>query len=343
MSHEALQTIWFVLIFVLFAAYAILDGFDFGVGMWHLFSKDDRDRRLHLNAIGPVWDGNEVWLLTAGGALFAAFPPVYALFTSSLYLAIVLLTVALILRAVALEFRSKVESLAWRICFDWAFSIGSFVAPLLLGVALGNVIRGLPIDATETYTGGFFNLLNPYALFTGITGVVLLAMHGALFMACKTDGDLQQRMRKRAVGCWVAFLVLFPALLIYTVLDASHMFKTAASHPGLLGMFVMITLAGLSYLPLATRQGKNFPALLASSTVILGAFGMAGLSMFPTFIPTTLEGGVSLNAFDHSSSQLTLTVMSFVAAVGVPMVVVYTALVYWVFRGKVQLNEHHSY
>ena len=343
MSHEALQTIWFLLIVVLFAGYTILDGFDFGVGIWHLFSKNDHDRRLHLNAIGPIWDGNEVWLLTGGGALFAAFPPVYALFASSMYLAIVLLTVALIFRAIALEFRSKVESPVWRTCFDGAFSLGSFVAPLLLGVALGNVMRGLPVDATGTYTGGFLNLLNPYALLTGVTGVVLLAMHGALFMACKTDGDLQQRMRHRAVGCWVAFLVLFLALMMYTAIDAPHILKTAAGHPGLMGLFLVIALAGLSYVPLATRQGRNFPALLASSAIILGGFGMAGVSMFPTFIPTTLEGGVSLNAFDHSSSQLTLTIMSWVAAVGIPIVLAYTTAIYWVFRGKVQLNEHHSY
>jgi cytochrome d ubiquinol oxidase subunit II len=343
MSYVALQTLWFALIFVLFAGYAVLDGFDLGVGMWHLFSKDDRDRRLHLNAIGPVWDGNEVWLLTAGGALFAAFAPVYALFMSSLYLAIVLLTVALIFRAVALEFRSKVESPAWRTCFDWAFSLGSLLAALLLGVALGNVIRGLPIDASETYTGGFFNLLNPYALLTGIVGVVLLAMHGALFMACKTDGDLQERMRKRAVGCWVAFLVLFLVLLVYTVFDAPRIFRAAAVHPGLMALFAMLTLAGLSYVPVAARRGRDFAALLASSATIVGAFGIAAVGMFPTFIPTTIEGGVSLNAFDHSASQLTLTIMSVVAAVGIPLVVVYTVAVYWIFRGKVQLNEHHSY
>jgi cytochrome d ubiquinol oxidase subunit II len=343
MSHEALQTIWFVLIFVLFAGYAILDGFDFGVGIWHLFARNDRDRRLGLNAIGPVWDGNEVWLLTGGGALFAAFPPVYALFTSSLYLAIILLTVALIFRAVALEFRSKVESLAWRTCFDWAFSLGSWAAPLLLGLALGNVLRGLPVDAGQTYTGKFLDLLNPYALLTGISGVVLLAAHGALYMACKTEGDLQRRMRRRAVGCWAAFSGLFAVWVVYTGFDAPRVFKTAAGHPALAALFAAITLAGLCCVPWAARLGKNFPALLASSATILGGFGLAGVGLFPAFIPTTLEGGVDLNAFDHSSSELTLRVMSWVAAVGVPLVLVYTAAVYWIFRGKVQLNRHHSY
>ena len=343
MSHEALQTIWFLLIVVLFAGYTILDGFDFGVGMWHLFSKKDHDRRLHLNAIGPIWDGNEVWLLTGGGALFAAFPPVYALFTSSMYLAIVLLTVALILRAVALEFRSKVESPVWRTCFDGAFSLGSLVAPLLLGVALGNVVRGLPIDATETYTGGFFNLLNPYALLTGITGVVLMAMHGALFMACKTDGDLQQSMRRRALGSWAVFLALLVVLAAYTAFEAPHMLKTAAGRPVLVGLFLLITIAGLACVPPATKRGKNFPALAASSVAILGGFGMIGVCMFPTYIPTTLEGGADLTALEHSSSKLTLTIMTLVAAIGVPIVLVYTTAIYWVFRGKVQLNEHHSY
>lgn len=152
------------------------------------------------------------------------------------------------------------------------------------GTAMGNVLRGLPIDASTTYTGGFFNLLNPYALLTGVVGVVLLAMHGALFMACKTDGDLQQRMRHRAVRCWGTFLVLFLAWVIYTAFDSPHLFKTAAGRPGLVVLFMAITLAGLSYVPLAAKQGRQFPALLASSAVILGGFGLVGVSIFPTFI-----------------------------------------------------------
>ncbi len=340
MTHEFLQTTWFLLIFVLLAGYAVLDGFDLGVGMWHLFTRDDHERRLGLNAIGPFWDGNEVWLLTGGGALFAAFPPVYAVFGPTFYLPIMLLLTALIFRAVSLEFRSKLESRAWRQFFDWAFSLGSLVAALLFGVALGNVVRGLPIDAEQLYTGGFFNLLNPYALLFGVTGVVLLAMHGAAYMACKTEGDLRQRMLGRVVRCWVVFLVLFALVNVYTAVEVPRMFNTAFGRPVLTALFALLALAAVVYLPIAARKDKAFHAFLCSAGTILAGFGLIGVSMFPTFIPSSLEGGVTLSAFEHSSTKLTLTWMFGVAAVGVPIVLVYTAGIYWIFRGKVVLDDH---
>ena len=339
MSLELLQVAWFCLIFVLFTGYAILDGFDLGVGMWHLASKGDDERRLHLAAIGPVWDGNEVWLLTAGGALFAAFPPVYAVFGTSFYLAIMLLLVSLIFRAVSIEFRSKLEASLWRRCFDWAFGLGSLVAALLLGVALGNVLRGLPIDHDLNYRGGFFNLLNPYALLTGITGVVLLAMHGAAYMAVKTEADLQQRMRSRVAACWFVFVVLLICLTVYTGFEAPHLFKRSLVRP-LTYLFVVVAIVALAYVRPATKRQQDLRAFVASSATIAAGFGLAGTSLFPIFIPTTLADGANLTVWNHSSTQLTLTWMLGVSSIGVPVVLAYTVGVYWVFRGKVQLEDH---
>ena len=339
MTLEFLQIAWFVLVFLLWTGYAILDGFDLGVGMWHLVAKGDHERRLHLAAIGPVWDGNEVWLLTAGGALFAAFPPVYAVFGPSFYMPIMLLLFALIFRAVSIEFRSQLEGRVWRAFFDWGFGVGSLVAALLLGVAFGNVIRGLPIDGNLSYTGGFFNLLNPYALLTGITGVVLLALQGAAFMAVKTEGDLQERMRNRVRVCWFLFVVLFALLSVYTVFEAPHMVHTGLTRP-LAYVFITLAVAALMFVRVAVRKQEDLRVFLATSTTIAAAFGLAGASLFPTFIPSSLPAGAALTAFDHSSTKLTLTWMLGVSSVGIPIVLVYTAAAYWVFRGKVQLEDH---
>ena len=210
-----LNTVWFLLIGVLLSGYAILDGFDLGVGALHLFTKTDRDRRIMLNSIGPVWDGNEVWLVTGGGALFAAFPDVYASSFSGFYLAFILLLVALIFRAVAIEFRSKRPSPRWRSTWDVSFSVSSIVSSLLIGVALGNVAQGLPLTAEGEYLGGLLGLLRPYPLVVGLTTVALFAMHGSIYVVMKTEGELQARIRgwiPRLIGLFVAGYVVTTAL-----------------------------------------------------------------------------------------------------------------------------------
>ena len=206
---STLQVIWFLLIGILLAGYAILDGFDLGVGFWHLFGKKDEERRIFIRSIGPVWDGNEVWLLTAGGALFAAFPPVNASVFSGFYLALVLVLLGLIFRVVSIEFRNQLEDPSWRRRWDLAFSLGSALPALLFGVALGNLVRGLLLDESGDYIGGFFALLNPYSLLVGVTGVAMFATHGALYLALKTEGELQVRARGWASRAWIAYLVLF--------------------------------------------------------------------------------------------------------------------------------------
>ena len=191
-----LNTIWFWLIGVLIIGYAILDGFDFGVGILSLFSRFENERRIHFNAIGPVWDGNEVWLLTGGGALFAAFPAVYAMVFSGFYIALMLLLAALIFRAVSFEFRNKVDSPAWRRLWDWAFGLGSLLPALLFGVVIGNILHGVPIDTNGNYLGTFIGLLNPYSLGVGFLSLVLFTMHGAIYLATKSDGILRDRCQK---------------------------------------------------------------------------------------------------------------------------------------------------
>ena len=211
-----LNTAWFLLIWVLFIGYALLDGFDLGVGLLHLFAQDDRERRICTNAIGPVWDGNEVWLLTGGGALFAAFPVVYATVFSGLYLAFMLLLLALVCRAVSLEFRSQVDSPGWRRIWDWSFGLGSLISAILFGVAMGNILRGLPIEPDGTLNVPFLALLNPYALLTGVLTLAAFVMHGAAFLALKTEGALQQRMARWTTGAWMVFVLLYLAATMAT-------------------------------------------------------------------------------------------------------------------------------
>ncbi len=338
MSLELLQTIWFLLIFVLLAGYAVLDGFDLGVGILHPLAKGDTERRIGLNAIGPVWDGNEVWLLTAGGALFAAFPPVYALFGEGFYLAIMLLLTALIFRAVSMEFRSKVDSPAWCRVFDFTFFLGSFLAALLLGVALGNVLRGLPIDAEGKFVGTFLGLLNPFSLLVGVTGVVAFIMHGAAYLAVKTEGGQQARMRKLIVPSWMVFVLLAIAAHVYGWFEVPHLFEAGLGRV-MPFIFAAVLLVALVYIPIASRKHKDVCTLFATGTAILAAFGAVGSAMFPVFIPSTVEGGMALTAMDHSSTKLTLTWMLGIAAIGVPMVLTYTTFIYWTFRGKTKLGE----
>jgi len=321
----ALQLTWFVLIGVLLCGYAILDGFDLGVGCWHLCGRDDKERRLFINAIGPVWDGNEVWLLTGGGALFAAFPPVYASVFSGFYLALMLVLVGLILRAAAIEFRSQVESPAWRQAWDVAFAVGSVLPALLFGVALGNVVRGLELDVGGNYVGGFFALLNPYALLVGLTGLAMFVVHGALFLAARLDGELQVRARGWASRSWVVFAALYvvtTGCTLATYVRGSLPLALTASSFGLL----CIVTSGL-----LNRSGRDLAAFLASAATMLCIWGGVGATLFPNLLPASNDPLRSLTIASSSSSSGTLTVMLVVALVGMPLVIGYTAVVYRIF------------
>ncbi len=333
-----LNTIWFALFGFLIAGYAILDGFDLGVGVLHLFGRSDHERRIHINAIGPVWDGNEVWLLTAGGALFAAFPRVYATVFSSFYLAFVLLLVFLIMRAVSMEFRGKVDSLRWRNFWDWSFGIGSLVPALLFGVAVGNILRGIPITDDRVFTGSFFGLLNPYALLIGVLSLVMFTMHGALYMTLKTDGELQERMKAWATRSWVTFIVLYVAATVATIFVSPFLFE------GVLGnlffwIFFVLLLVSILYIPVATNARRYWAAMLASSLTILSMIGLAAVSLFPVLVPSTLDPAYSLTAYNAASTPRTHTVMLIIALIGMPIVIGYTIYIYRVFKGKVVITE----
>jgi cytochrome bd ubiquinol oxidase subunit II len=333
-----LNIIWFLLVGILFTGYAILDGFDFGVGILHLFVKKDEDRRILLNSIGPVWDGNEVWLVTGGGALFAAFPGAYATVFSGFYNAFMLLLAALIFRAVSIEFRSKEPGLVWRRGWDIAFSAGSFLAALLIGVAMGNITRGIPLDSQGDFVGNFIDLLNPYSLLLGITVVALFAMHGAIFLVMKTEGELQATIKgwvPRLIGI---FLVLFLSFNIATFFECPNLVAVMLTRP--LG-FVILALdiaAALSIGFLNTR-GKEFPAFLMSSLTMILLMAVLGISYFPNIVMSMPDPGNSLTIYNCASSAKTLGIMLVIAVIGIPIVLAYTVSIYWIFRGKTRLGH----
>lgn len=330
----ALQVIWFLLVGILVIGYAILDGFDLGVGCWHLFTKRSEDRAAFIRSIEPFWDGNEVWLLTGGGALFAAFPPVYATVFSGFYLAMMLVLLGLIFRAVAIEFRHRVEHPGWTRAWDIAFALGSILPSLLYGVAVGNVLRGLPLDAAGDYTGGFFALLNPFALLCGLTGLSMFALHGALYLALKMEGPTAAAARRWATGTWFVFLVLF-------VVTAGFGLKTAVY--GLLIVPLVPVLAALlsaAAVFVLNKKQKALAAFLASGcTIAFVMLAVAG-ALFPNLVPCSSRPEWSLTVFNSSSSELTLRVMLIIALIGMPVVLGYTWLIHRIFRGKVSVHEH---
>ncbi len=328
-----LNTIWFLLVGVLITGYAILDGFDLGAGVLHLFAKSDAERRANLHAVEPVWDGNEVWLLTGGGALFAAFPVVYATVFSGFYLALVLVLAALIARAVALEFRNQVNSPRWQAFWDRAFGIGSGLPAVLFGVAVGNVLRGVPIDAAGHYTGTFLGLLNPYALLLGILSLAMFLMHGALYLALSSEGEQRERMQRWASGAWMAYAGMFVVASLASVSFAPHLFAGVLASP-LWWVLVVLFLAGLVAVPVFLKAGATFRAMVASSACILAMIGLAALGMFPRLVASSTDLANSLTIYNSASTPRTQTVMLVIALVGMPIVIGYTIWIYRVFRGK---------
>jgi cytochrome d ubiquinol oxidase subunit II len=334
-----LQTIWFLLIGVLLVGYAILDGFDLGVGMLHLFvAKTDRERRIVINSVGPVWDGNEVWLLTGGGAIFAAFPNVYATVFSGFYLALVLVLAALIFRAVSLEFRSKEEGPRWRASWDMAFALGSALPALLFGVAIGNVLRGLPLNAAGDFTGTFLGLLNPFALLVGLLSMAMFLMQGAAWLLLKTEGEIAARTRRIAFGAWTAFTVLWLAATLAARAAAPRVW--APYGQGLPWLVPILLLAAVVAFPLALRSGRRGLTFLVSSVAVAALVGVVGQGLYPYIVPALGGTALSLSIYNASSSLYTLRAMLVIALVGMPFVVGYTAFIYSRFRGPVVLDEH---
>ncbi|MBL7190450.1 cytochrome d ubiquinol oxidase subunit II [bacterium] len=333
-----LNTIWYLLIGILIAGYAVLDGFDLGVGVLHLTARNDKERRIFLNSIGPVWDGNEVWLLTAGGALFAAFPVVYATVFSDFYIAFMLLLAALIFRAVSLEFRGKSESPRWRSFWDWGFNIGSTLPAILYGVAVGNILRGVPINRELMWTGSFIGLLNPFSILTGILTLSLFTMHGAIYLSMKTDGDLRKRVCVWIIRAWTALVILYVTATFSAIFTAKYLFEGLFGNP-LFWIFFILLLGGIIYIPISVKSQKYFRAFISSSLTIICMIGLAAVSMFPKLTPSITDLSYSLTIYNASSTPRTLTVMLIIALIGMPIVIGYSVFIYKVFKGKVEIAE----
>lgn len=337
-----LQVIWFFLVGVLFVGYAVLDGFDLGVGVWHLGAKGDDERRAMLNAVGPVWDGNEVWLLTAAGALFGAFPPVYASVFSGFYLALMLVLLVLMARAISFEFRSQHESSRWRSTWDVVFSVSSTVVTLLFGVALGNILRGIPLDPSGNYTGSFWMLLNPYALMIGVLGLAMLAFHGALYMVIKGSGDLEERARGWAGAAGYAYLALCVVAMAVTMVTQAHLLENYRQVV-VLWAIPLLVLACIAAAIVFHRRGETGRAFLSSSLSIAAIWGLVGAGLFPRLVPALGAPELSLTIVNASSGHLTLKAMFIIALVGMPVVIGYTTWVYWAFKGKVDISQESAH
>jgi len=332
-----LNTIWFILIGVLLIGYAILDGFDLGVGALHLLVKDDLERRTMINSIGPVWDGNEVWLVTGSGALFAAFPHVYATLFSGFYTAIILLLFALIFRAIAIEFRSKRPGKTWRKLWDVAFGVSSILIALLMGIALGNIVTGIPLDANKEFAGTFWSLINPYSLLVGITTLALFIMHGSIYVVMKTEGELQKKIRSWVNNTIIFFVISYVTTTMYTLIYYPHMVEHFKSAPELF-IVAVLNMFAIANIPREIYHGREFRAFLSSCASIAALLTLFAIGLFPNIVLSTPNPEYSLNLYNAASSQKTLNIMLIVAIIGIPFVLAYTISIYWIFRGKVKID-----
>ena len=352
------NVIWYFLVGFLLIGYAILDGFDLGVGIVHLFVKGDYERRILLNSIGPVWDGNEVWLVTAGGALFAAFPEIYATAFSSFYLPFMLLLFALIFRAVSIEFRSKEPNPLWRKTWDVSFSVGSFLASLLFGVAIGNAILGLKIGDDMEYQGNVLDLLNPYTILCGVFNTSMFALHGIVYLNLKTEKDLQKKIQKFFWIVYPIFVALFLSTSLFTFINKPEMIanfsfgmfiEKANQHylikdyeiyiSVLTWLVVALNILSIANIPRCIKNGNEIQSFVSSSLSIMAIIGLFALGLFPNLLISSINENYSLNIYNGSSTNYTLTTMFQIAIWGLPFVFAYTGLIYWTYRGKTILTK----
>ena len=335
-----LHATWFFLLGVLLAGYAVLDGFDLGVGILHLLSKTDHDRRLFLNSIGPIWDGNEVWLVVFGGALFAAFPNAYASVFSGFYLPFMLLLFALIFRAVSIEFRSKMASAGWRRVWDISFFSSSTLATLLFGIAVGNGMIGIPLDAEGNFIGGFFDLLSPYALLCGIVAVALFAMHGAMYLFLKLPaGEARERVKGWMWHTWGTFLVLYILGTMYTLVAIPRSTANFARFPWA-ALIVVLNVLAVANIPRSVYRNRPVQAFASSALTIVCLVALFSICLWPNLVTASNNPAWSLTIYNAASSTGTLWTMFVIVLIGMPFVLAYTTAVYWTFRGRVELGEH---
>ena len=326
-----LNILWFILLTVLFSGFFFLEGFDYGVGMLLPFvAKTDNERRAIINTIGPVWDGNEVWMITAGGAMFAAFPHMYATLFSGFYVALVFMLIGLIIRGVAFEFRSKRDDPTWRSLWDWAIYYGSLLPALLWGVTVANLMRGVAIESDLNYYGGLIPLLNPYSMFGGVVFLGLFLVHGASFLGIKLEGDLKDRVKKLSGKIWIVVVVLAVIFLVWTYFATDIL-----NNPGYDGLIPAI-LAAVALLAYGwfQRQGKEGLTFICGGLVIILATVMVFSGLFPRLMISTLDPTYSLTIYNASSSPYTLKVITIVAAIFMPLILAYQGWTYWIFRKR---------
>lgn len=335
---DNLSLMWFIVIVVLLSGYAILDGFDLGVGMLHLFSKEDRERRLMLNSIGPVWDGNEVWLVTAGGGLFAGFPEVFATLCSAFYFPIIILLNGLIFRAVAIEFRSKRPTPLWRWTWDVLFSMASLIIAFALGVAIGTLILGIPLNAEKEFIGDFYSYIHPYTLLVGVMAVALFAMHGAIYILMKTEGALHDKLRQWINPSIIFFIITYATATMATLIYMPHMTEAFKERP-LIFVIAIINMLAIANIPREVQRGRDDLAFASSCVNIVSLMTLYAVGTFPNIVRASNDpDNLSINIFNGSSSPLTLKILLLFTAIGIPLVLAYTATIYWIFRGKVKLD-----
>jgi cytochrome bd ubiquinol oxidase subunit II len=335
-----LHVIWFVLLGILLAGYAVLDGFDLGVGILHPLARNDNERRIFLNAIGPIWDGNEVWLVTFGGALFAAFPEAYATIFSAFYTAIMLVLVALIFRATSIEFRSKLASPIWRKSWDFGFFAASGLATLLFGVAVGNGMLGIPLNERGVFTGSLIDELKPYPLLVGVLAISMFAMHGALYLYLKVPkGELHERIGEWIWHTWGVFLVLYMLTTMYTLVAIRDAIPNFHSAPWA-AVLVVVNVLAIANIPRSVSLDHARRAFLSSCVTIIAMVALFSIALWPNLVRASNNPDFNLSIYRASSSPKTLGIMFVIACIGIPLVITYTSIVYWTFRRRVVLDPH---
>jgi cytochrome d ubiquinol oxidase subunit II len=334
-----LETLWYGVMAAAILCYIILDGFDLGVGALHLFGKTDLERRTFLNAIGPVWDGNEVWIVIVMGGIFAGFPDVYATVFSGFYTLLMFLIASLVFRATAIEFRSKRESFAWRECWDVVFSIASQMIAFIVGLIAGNLIEGIPLNRAQDYVGTFADFFKPYSVLVGLTSVSVFSMHGAIYLLMKTEGEAHKTVRKWIGPAILVFLSFFLVTTVVTFIHKPYMGARFREMP-YLAIFPMLGLLSILNIPYQVRKRNNGWAFISSCLSLAFLLTMYGFGTFPTIVLSTIDPAVnSLTIYNSASSPGTLLNILIFAGLGLPLVFAYGFWVYRIFRGKVQLGK----
>ncbi|WP_336516714.1 cytochrome d ubiquinol oxidase subunit II [Pollutibacter soli] len=332
------NTLWFLVFGGLISGYAILDGFDLGAGALHLFLKKENSRRIALNAIGPVWDGNEVWLVIAGGALFAGFPVAYAALFSAFYLPVFIFLIGLIWRAVAIEFRSKEPGTIWRLTWDFIYSFACIVVSLMLGLMLGNVALGIPLDENHEFTGNFLSFFNLFSILVAFTTLALFMMHGAIYLAMKTENRLYTKLTILAKNFTIFFLVAFGITTLYTLLYVPHLTDRIRSNPQYF-IFPLIMFLAIANIPRQLKKGQYRYAFLCSAITIASLLIAVAVELFPYLLYASNNAANSITVENAASSKATLRILLIIALIGTPLVATYTGFVFWTFKGKVKLDE----